>query len=247
MICFVDVEHENALQNGGKRAIHQAYCRDVKDRLEEISGCVCFVQNYRQATQHGLERLGINALILSGNTTEWSDYDRQDLARLFDIIRQARSPILGICGGLQLIAMAHGAPIGPMRTLKQDEQALSDHFAQGYFKEWGFGPVHKIKADPLFDGLEGNPVFLHAHYWEVKQTPPGFEVLGSTDACRIQVLKQIDKPVYGVQFHPEGYQAGETGYPAWLIDWVYPGGYSEEQPDGRRLLANFLRVAGVYS
>ncbi|MBN1316826.1 MAG: gamma-glutamyl-gamma-aminobutyrate hydrolase family protein [Anaerolineales bacterium] len=247
MICFVDMEHEKALKSAEKRAIHRAYCGDVKFRLEKISGGVCVVQNYRQITQRRLGELGIKALIISGNTTEWADYDEVDLDRLTGIIRAATFPIFGICGGFQLVAMAHGASIGPMRPLRENEQDLSKDYAAGFLKEWGFGPVRALKADPLFDGMDERPVFLHAHYWEVKEVPPGFELLASSDSCRIQVIKQTVKPVYGVQFHPEAYADGQAGYPAWLLDWVYPRGYGKVQTDGQILLANFFKIAGIFN
>ncbi len=86
-------------------------------------------------------------------------------------------------------------------------------------------PVRVVREDPLFEGLNREPVFFEAHYWELKEVPAGFENLASTDECRIQAIKLQDKPVYGTQFHPEL--------------------YDNEHSDGRTLIANFLRVAGI--
>jgi len=105
--------------------------------------------------------------------------------------------------------------------------------------------VQILKPDPLFDGLGKSPRFLAAHYWEVKEVPADFDLLASSDSCRIQTIKQVGKPVYGTQFHPEAYTEGQTGRPSWPIDWVYPKGYVEEETDGHRLLVNFFRVAGI--
>jgi len=198
---------------------------DVKLRLEEISSQPCLVQRYLRLTRQRLSDWGIRALVISGNVADWAEYGEADLAEMCRIIRAAELPIIGFCGGYQLIAMAHGASLGPMRRLKEGEEDPHPDFAPGYFKEWGFTPVRILKADPLFDGLGEEPVFFEAHYWEVKEAPPAFEVLASTDACRIQAIKRIGKPVYGTQFHPEH--------------------YTEEHPDGRQLLANFFKVAGI--
>ena len=245
MICYVDIEHEKALQSAEERAIHQAHCADVKLRLEEISGDVCLVQHYKRITQQWLEEMEIGALIISGNTTEWAEYDEVDLLKMFHIIRDTEIPLLGFCGGCHLIAMAYGAPLGPIRRLRAGEQDPHEDYAPGYFKEWGFVPVRVLKPDPLFDELGETPRFLAAHYWEIKETPPGFELLASSDSCRIQAIKQAGKPVFGTQFHPEAYTEGQASRPSWPIDWVYPAGYTKEETDGRRLLVNFFRLAGI--
>lgn len=245
MICYVDIEHEKALQSAEERAVHQAHCADVKRRLEETSGDVCVVQRYERVTRQWLSKLEVKALVISGNVTDWAEYDEAALAEMYRIIRNADLPILGICGGLQLIAMAYGVPIGPMRQLKEGEDDPYPDFAPGYFKEWGFIPVRILKPDPLFDGLGEKPAFLTAHYWEVKEVPPGFELLASSDACRIQAIRWTGKLVYGTQFHPEVYTEREAGRRSPLVNLVYPEGYTEEQTDGRTLLVNFFRVAGV--
>lgn len=90
-----------------------------------------------------------------------------------------------------------------------------------------------------------------AHGMDVKQRleeTSGDECIvqrSSTDVCRIQAIKRIGRPVYGAQFHPEAYIVEPADRRSWLIDLVYPKGYNERQPDGRRLLINFFRAAGV--
>lgn len=225
MICYVDIEHEKVLQDPEKRPAHLTRCMDVKLRLEEISGEACLVQRYSRVTRQRLGEWGIRALIISGNATDWDEYGEADLVEVCRIIRVAELPIIGFCGGCQLIAMAHGAPLGPMRRLKEGESDPHPDFAPGYLKEWGFMPVRVLQSDPLFDGLGEEPMLWERHYWEVKEAPPGFEVLASTDACRIQAIRHAGKLVYGTQFHPER--------------------YTEEHAAGRKLLINFFKIAGI--
>jgi len=85
--------------------------------------------------------------------------------------------------------------------------------------------VRVLQPDPLFEGLGEKLVLFESHYWEVKEPPPGFKVLASTDECRIQAIKHEKHLIYGTQFHPEQ--------------------YTEEQADGRTLIANFFRLAGI--
>ena len=245
MICYLDIEHEKALQSAEKRADHQVHCADVKSRLEEISGDVCKVIRYTALTQRWLDELGVRALIIGGNLTDWAEYEEADLFETYQAIRGAGLPILGVCGGCQLIAMAYGAPLGPIRRLGKGEEDSSRGFARGYFKEWGFVPVQILRPDPLFQGLGERSVFLAAHYWEVKEVPAGFELLASSDACRIQAIRQVGKTVYGTQFHPEAYVEVGSGRSSWLVSLVYPEGYAEAQMDGRKLLVNFFHEAGI--
>ena len=225
MICYVDIEHDKVLQDPDKRSSHLANRMEIKLRLEEISGEPCLVQRYSDLTGQRLAEWGIKALLISGNGTPWDEYAAQDLAEMYHIIRSARLPILGFCGGCQLIAMAHGVPVDYMRPLHDGEQDARPNYREGWLKESGFMPVRVLQPDPLFNGLGDWPVFYQAHAEEVKGPPPDFRVLASSEACPIQALKQADRLVYGTQFHPE---------------W-----FSDEQADGRRLLTNFFEIVGI--
>jgi GMP synthase (glutamine-hydrolysing) len=231
MICYIDIEHERILQDPEKRTAHFVHHMDVKLRLEEISGQACLLQRYSRVTRQRLEEWGIRALVISGCGADWSEYSEADLAEMYSIIRAAELPILGLCGGHQLIAMAYGTPLGTLRRLEEGEEDVCPGLGPGYYKEWDFTPVRVLKADPIFEGLGEEPVFLEAHYWEVKEVPPGFDLLASTDVCQIQAIRRTGALVYGTQFHPECYY------------------FSEEEEtlydDGRKLLANFFRLAGI--
>jgi GMP synthase-like glutamine amidotransferase len=189
--------------------------------------------------------LGTTALLISGNAVPFEEYGDGAFAEIFGVIRRAEWPILGFCGGHHLIAMAHGANVAPMRRLRPGEPDITDLSGPGYLKEWGFVPVEVVEADPVFDGLGTSPVFLQVHYCEIKDLPPGFKILASSDECRIQMIKQLDRPVYGTQFHAEAYTEWAHDWRSPLVRLVYPDGYPEALPDGRDLLANFFRIAGV--
>lgn len=245
MICFVSIEHESWLEDPESRASHLAYCMDVKLKVEAMTGRPCLVQRYTDVTRRRLQELGVVALLISGNAVDFEVYDDGAFAEMHHIIRTTERPILGFCGGLQLIAMAYGATVAPMRRLRPGEPDVTTLSAPGYLKEWGFMPVDVVEADPVFDGLGASPVFLQVHYCEAKEVPPGFRVLASSKDCPIQVLKQLDKPVYGAQFHPEGYTEALNDRRSPLVNLVYPEGYPQAQVAGREFLANFFRIAGV--
>ena len=246
MICYVDMEHELAMQDEAERAAHEAHCLDIRNRLERASGDVCVVQRYTCVTQAWVRSSRTRALIIGGNVTDWIEYDEADLLRLCEIIRSAELPIFGICGGCQLVGMAHDVPLGLIRRLEEGEHDPHEGLSPGYYKEWGFLPIHVVEPDPLFDGLGEGPVFLEAHYCEVKEVPTGFKLLASSDACRIQAIRRTDKLVCATQFHPEAYTGAGTRNHSWLVNLVYPEGYEgKEHPEGRSLLVNFFKLAGI--
>jgi GMP synthase (glutamine-hydrolysing) len=245
MICLISIEHDRWLADLETRDSHLVYCMDVKLKVEAMTGRPCLVQRYTDVTQRRLEDLGIEAILISGNAVGFEEYDQDAFAEMHRIIRRAEWPILGFCGGHQLIAMAHGARVAPMRRLRPGEPDVTDLTGPGYLKEWGFMPVDPIAQDAILEGLAPAPTFLQVHYCEVKDLPAGFRLLASSQECRIQLMRRLDRPVYGTQFHPESYTewAGDWRNP--LVNLVYPGGFPEAQSAGRDLLANFFRMAGV--
>ena len=80
----------------------------------------------------------------------------------------------------------------------------------------------------------------------MKDIPTGFKLLASSDTCRVQAIRRTDKLVYATQFHPEAYTGAGTCSHSWLVNLVYPEGYEgKEHPEGRSLLVNFFKLAGI--
>jgi len=142
-------------------------------------------------------------LILTGS--EASIVDNDDwILRQMDFVRaavDAGKPVLGICFGHQLIA----------RALWGD--ACVRHAPA---PEFGWHPVRLTTTDPLFAGLPPTIDAYCSHSDEVCHLPPQVEVLASSDICPVQAMRLRDKPVWGLQFHPEiGPYAGML-----LFAWV---------------------------
>lgn len=245
MILFIDIEHEKILQDPARRDDHLAGLMDIKLRLEEIADEPCLVVRYDRVRVEKLASLGIRCLIISGNATDWEEYPAGAFDPLYEIIHAADIPILGICGGHQLIAMAFGITCGPIRPLDQDEEDVTDLSAPGYYKEWGFLPIELEQEDPLLEALGASPIFLEAHYWEVKELPAESTLLASRPTCRVQIMRHRDRPIYGVQFHPEAYTEWEGDMRSRLVRLVYGNHFPGIFPAGKKLLRNFLRIAGV--
>ena len=55
----------------------------------------------------------------------------------------------------------------------------------------------------LFSGLDDEEQIWMSHGDLVKKNPSGFVSIGSTDTCENAAIANLEKNIYGVQFHPE--------------------------------------------
>lgn len=119
--------------------------------------------------------------------------------------RESEVPVLGICLGHQAIAEAFGGEVGSG-------------------DRGGYAEVEvELARVPLFEGLGDRTTVWASHADEVKEVPAGFEVVARSDVCEVEAMRHGERPVYGVQFHPEVH-------------------HTEEGP---RILKNFASLAGV--
>lgn len=154
-------------------------------------------------------------IILSGQSHPWDRYTPEILAGVFEVIKKAPQPVLGVCGGHQQMALAFGAPIGLMERLQPGEGY------EGAKRERGYFPV-ETGSSGIFKELPPEITVWHSHFDEVKALPKGFRRTASNETCSIQAMEHMDRPLFGVQFHPE----------------LFDG----EHPDGRKVLENFLEM-----
>ncbi|MCX7040261.1 MAG: glutamine-hydrolyzing GMP synthase [Spirochaetes bacterium] len=96
-------------------------------------------------------------------------------------------PILGICYGLQRIAVDHGGSVGPL----------------GH-KEYGRARVDVTESAPLFGRLPaGRFVSWMSHGDTVTRVPAGFRVVARSEAGLPAAFTEPEGRIWGVQFHPE--------------------------------------------
>jgi len=154
-------------------------------------------------------------IILSGQSHPWNQYSEQSLASVFEVIRKAEEPILGVCGGHQQLALAFGAPVDLMARLEPGEGYAGAKRERGYF------PV-ETDGNGIFKNLPRKITVWHSHFDEVKQLPKAFHATAWNENSPIQAMQHASRPLFGVQFHPE------------LFD--------DEHPEGRRVIENFLSI-----
>lgn len=206
-ILYVDAEHERVRKDPLQASRHNAQVELGGRRLARAAGDSCVVTHAVDLDMDRVRESEPSAIVLSGSTTDWSHYDFEALAGLLDVIRLAPVPILGICAGHQLIGYAHGARWGPLGPLSDDELDPDPRFAEGQRKERGYTLVDLDPGCPLFEGLATQATFFQSHYWQLEEVPSGFSTRAHTSRSPIQAIERFDRVVFGVQFHPEWYDA----------------------------------------
>ncbi len=103
-------------------------------------------------------------------------------------------PLLGICYGLQTMAMQLGGEVSPSSE-----------------KEFGYAQVRLSGGCQLTEGIEdhvGNDGVALLDVWmshgdKVTGLPDGFAAVGQTGSAPITIMADDDRRWYGLQFHPE--------------------------------------------
>ena len=131
-----------------------------------------------------LSEIDADALILSGGAPRIA-WESPRLGNCTDYLNDFHGPMLGICVGLQLMALHCGGKAGPSKV-----------------PEYGLARIRIIEEDDLFKGLPRDFLVWESHNDEVKEAP-GFKILATSENCSVQAVKHMKKPYYGVQFHPE--------------------------------------------
>ena len=101
-------------------------------------------------------------------------------------------PVLGICYGAQLAAKLYGGKVE-----KSDK------------REYGRAQLDIVKSNSLLQGIAPSSQVWMSHSDTIKVLPPGFELLGTTESIPVAAFQSTDRPLFGLQFHPEVYHSAE--------------------------------------
>lgn len=157
------------------------YTQLIARRVREI-GVYCELWAW-DVTEAQIREFAPTGIILSGGPESTTE---QNSPRAPEYIFNAGVPVLGICYGMQTMAMQLGG-------LTEG----SDH------REFGYAQVEVPRGDKLLSGLGENLDVWMSHGDKVTRLPADFHITGTTPTCPIAAMSDEIRGFYGVQFHPE--------------------------------------------
>ncbi len=95
-------------------------------------------------------------------------------------------PVLGICLGLQVIALARGGSVAP-----------------GSMGGYGMVEVEILSGNGILAGYPDRIQVWASHMDEVREVPPGYTVLARSRIASVEAIASEEEGIYGVQWHPE--------------------------------------------
>jgi GMP synthase (glutamine-hydrolysing) len=124
-------------------------------------------------------------IVLSGGhgyPVLWHDAEYR---KEIDIIKNHTGPIIGICLGFELVSHVYGS-----------------HLHQLIQRRKGMVTIIPASKNSIVTDMHELQVYEN-HNWSVQKLKlPLIALARSSDG--IEVMKHISKPIYGMQFHPEG-------------------------------------------
>ncbi len=166
------------------------YTQLIARRLREQE-IYCEILPYYTKAEN-IKKKNPKGIILSGGP---SSVYAKDAYEVDKAVYDMGLPILGICYGMQRIAVDFGGSV-----------IRSDHH------EYGKAELHIVKPDnPIFKDCEDNRIVWMSHSDRVETLPEGFEVIAVSDNSPYAAIANMEKKVFAFQFHPE-VNHSEEGY-----------------------------------
>ena len=129
------------------------------------------------------KRVGAKGLVLSGGP---SSVYGQDAPTVDPFILNMGIPVLGLCYGHQLIAYL-----------------TSGKVKQGSKQEYGITYVTVTKPVGVLEDLDRKEKVWMSHGDTVQKLADDYEILAYTENCPVAAFRHKQKPIYGLQWHPE--------------------------------------------
>jgi GMP synthase (glutamine-hydrolysing) len=99
-------------------------------------------------------------------------------------VLESELPVLGICYGMQALALALGGQVAPSSE-----------------REYGPAQVEAILKNPLLE--PGSQTVWMSHGDRIVRPPQGFQALARSENSPVAAMGDLARGYYGVQFHPE--------------------------------------------
>lgn len=159
------------------------YTQLIARRVREL-GVYCEIHPHT-LSDAALKALRPAGIILSGGPESVTDLHTP---RAPDSVFTLGCPVLGICYGMQTMAVQLGGQV-----------------VAGAKREFGYASVRLADTSPLLHQLAANDALdvWMSHGDQVQAVPNGFHIIADTDNCAVAAMADVSRHFYGLQFHPE--------------------------------------------
>ena len=153
----------------------------VARRVREC-GVYCEIKPYRISMDE-IRAFGPDGIIFTGGPAAVFD---EGAPTVDPAVFALGVPVLGICYGMQLMM-----------------QLLGGSCRRAEAREYGKTELTHIDGSPLFEGVDRTAVYWMSHGVEVERLAEGFRISAASENCRHAAVEDVQRRLYGVQFHPE--------------------------------------------
>jgi len=219
------------------RANIERLVREPESRVAHLSEVAAAAEEYKP-----------DAVVLSGTLSDFDYYHPEMLEKFGDFLRTTTIPVLGICGGHQLVGLTFGARVLTLDSKEQHQNREGRPF------EYQYRFVRIVdRDDPIFEGINeresgtwqdytteaGILRVWQNHGLQLDRVPDNFKLLATAYFCRNQMMvkRAGGQLIYTVQFHLE--KSFEDWDRRSATRWEHPN----DSRDGRIIFENFLQEA----
>ncbi len=157
------------------------YTQLIARRVREL-GVYCEIHAFDWAEKN-IKDFQPKGIILSGGP---ESVHLENAPQIPEIVWDLGCPVLGICYGMQGMAVKFGGKVEPSSK-----------------REFGHAIVNLQKCELFKQCEEENTPVWMSHGDKVTGLPAGFSVIGRTDNAEIAAMADEARKYYGLQFHPE--------------------------------------------
>ncbi len=142
-------------------------------------------------TEQEIRDFAPNGIILSGGP---ESVTAPGSPRAPEVVFSGDWPVLGICYGMQTMAVQNGGVV---------EGSDTSEFGYAQIRSAGDDRLLHDIRDHIDDGGQGLLDVWMSHGDKVTGLPEGFRCIAETASCPIAAMTHESRPWFGIQFHPE--------------------------------------------
>lgn len=157
------------------------YTQLIARKTREL-GVYCEIHPFNVSFEF-IKNFDAKAIILSGGP---SSVYQDDAPTISKEVFELGLPILGVCYGMQLICHLFGGKVQKAQK-----------------KEFGQHSMDILCSSSLFTDVSNPTTVLMSHGDSVVSIPDDYKIVAKSDNTPFCAIENVDKKIYGIQFHPE--------------------------------------------